>query len=389
MNQKVSQLTHFRSAYQPRSAWRNVLVFVCLFASSGLAPAQRIGFRRTHMVDFPEAIFAGGRLEAGDKGSRAVTAWGTDVRNIRIPSGKSTRISEARGLGRAGCRADVNADGRQDLILFEKGEPGKTGRMVWLEAPSGESRVADTGADFSDCLPATMFGKSGVLVIHRHIQIRFYEFPTEATAPNPWRYRDIYSIYTPSAQAGLLRYDVDGNGHLDLFAGNYWVQAPAKSEQPWHVFAINKWWEEPRSAMLRLALVPHADNRFPSLLAAESEASPARVALFDPTADKKQLWPESPVEAIPPIRKPDAIATADLNGDRLTDLIIGENAGDGSRVLVYWGLPGAKYQGTRIDLTSGLVAIWPYDYDGDGDLDLIGLGPSTFYVWRSQTLKVD
>ncbi|MCC6536317.1 MAG: VCBS repeat-containing protein [Bryobacterales bacterium] len=354
-----------------------------------MALAQRIGFRRTHHVEFEDAMFAGGWLEPGEKDARAVIAWGNDVRQIRIPTGRSTRLSEARGFGRGGCRADVNADGKPDLVLYEKGEPGKTGRMVWLETPSGELRVADTGADFSDCLPTTMFGKSGVLLIHRHIQIRFYEFPADATAPEPWRYHDIYSIYTPSAQGGLLRYDVDGNGHLDLLAGNYWVQAPAKTQQPWHIFAINKWWEEPRSAMLRLALAPHDDNRFPSLLAAEAEASPARVALFDPPADKKQLWRESPVEAIPPIQKPEAVATADLNGDRLTDLIIGENAGEGSRLLVYWGLPGGKYQGTRIDLTAGLLAIWAYDYDGDGDLDLIGLGPSTFYVWRSQALKVD
>ena len=113
----------------------------------------------------------------------------------------------------------------------------------------------------------------------------------------------------------------------------------------------------------------------------------SRVALFDPGKDPKQLWQQLVVEAVPPIRRPEALAAADLNGDSLTDIIIGENAGDGSRLLVYWGMPGGKYQGTRIDLTGGLIAVWPVDYNGDGRMDLIGLGPSTFYVWRNQPLK--
>ncbi len=186
----------------------------------------------------------------------------------------------------------------------------------------------------------------------------------------------------------MIRYDVDGNGHPDVFAGNYWFQVPPTPDKPWHIFAINERWEDARSAMLRLAIVTHADNRFPSLLAAEATASPARVALFDRPPDPTQLWRESPVEAIPPIRKPEALATADLNGDSLTDLIIGENAGDGSRLLVYWGIAGGKLQGTRIDLTSGLIPVWPLDYDDDGRMDLIGLGPSTLYVWRNLALKV-
>ena len=145
--------------------------------------------------------------------------------------------------------------------------------------------------------------------------------------------------------------------------------------------------ERAQSAMLRLALVSHFDNRFPSLLAAQATASPARVAVFDRPPDPTQLWRESSVEAIPPIRKPEALAAADLNGDSLTDLIIGENNGDGSRLLVYWGLAGGKYQGTRIDATHGLIAVWPFDYDQDGRMDLIGLGPSTLYLWRNQALQ--
>lgn len=348
-----------------------------------------VGFRRTAMVDIEGATFSSAALVSGDKASRHIVAWGNEVVAIRFPSGKTRRISESRGFGTGGCLIDANADGLQDLVLFEKGEPGKTGRMVWLEAPAGSLHVIDTDAEFSECLVTQIGGKQGVLVIHRQIQIRFYELPAEPD--EKWSYRELYSIYTPSAQGGLLRHDVNGDGLDDVFAGNYWLQAPAAPEKPWHIFAINKWWEKPRSAMLRLALVPRGGGEtpflFPSLLAAEAEGSPARVSLFERPGDAKQLWNEATVEAIPPIRRPEALAAADLNGDELTDLIIGENAGDGSRLFVYWGIPGNKYQGTRIDLTGGLIAVWPYDFDGDGRLDLVGLGPSTFYTWRNQSLR--
>ncbi len=381
MNQQSPQFAHYRSAYQ---RWLAGLLFLTMVTAAGAQ--QRVGFRRQKTVDFPANTFAGGALIPGPKASRRVVAWGNEVIGIRLPGGKAGPISAARGFGAGGCVMDVNADGQPDHVLLERGQPDTPGRMVWLDGVTGSLSVIDTEANFDDCLPTNMFGKEGVALMHRHSQLRFYEIP-----PDPrekWTYREVYSIYTPSAQGGLIRYDVDGNGHPDLFAGNYWFQAPPTPDKPWHLFAINKWWEGPRSAMLRLALVNHTDNRFPSLLAAEATASPARVSLFSRPPNPKQLWREAPVEAMPPIRKPEAVAAADLNGDSLTDLIIGENVGDGSRLLVYWGISGGKYQGTRIDVTKGLIAVWPYDYDDDGRMDLVGLGPSTLYLWRNLALKV-
>lgn len=360
------------------------MLFLILLAWP-LGAQQRVGFRRTRVVDFEANSFEGGALVSGGKTDRRLVVWGNEVLNVRIPTGRFTRFSESRGFGRGGCVVDVNNDAQPDVVLLEKGKPGETGRMVWLEAPAGALNVIDTEADFSTCLGTNMFGKDGVVVIHRHAQVRFYEIPSDPH--EKWPYRDVYSIYTPSEQDGLLRLDVTGNGHPDLIAGNYWVEAPPTPDRPWHIFAINKWWESPQSAMLRLALVNHPD-RFSSLLAAEATAEPARVAVFDRPADPTQLWRESPVEAIPPIRKPQAVAAADLNNDMLTDLIIGENAGDNSRLLVYWGRPGATYQGTRIDVTRGLIAVWPFDFNDDGRMDLIGLGPSTVYFWRNQALKL-
>jgi len=66
------------------------------------------------------------------------------------------------------------------------------------------------------------------------------------------------------------------------------------------------------------------------------------------------------------------------------ELVVGENSGAGSRLLIYWSLGSGKYQGTRVDVVPGIRGLWMYDYDSDGDSDIIGIGPRHFYVWRHQ-----
>jgi hypothetical protein len=136
--------------------------------------------------------------------------------------------------------------------------------------------------------------------------------------------------------------------------------------------------------MLRLAIAKPPGTPFPILFAAESEASPARLAWFERGADPKQLWLQSKLDAIPPLRNLEALVAADLNADLRPDLAVSENAGQGSRLVIYWAIDGSKYQGSRIDVTNGLLGLWALDYDGDGGLDLVGLGSRSVTVWRNQ-----
>lgn len=191
--------------------------------------------------------------------------------------------------------------------------------MVWLAAPDYAAHVIDDGADFRDCLAIKLHGRRGVLVTHRQMQVRFYEIP-----PDPlqrWPYREIYSIYTPSAQGGLLAADIDGDGRRDILHGNYWIQSPDTFELSWRLFAIHNWWEGPRSALVRLAM----DGA--RLIAAESEAGQARLAWFEKPADPKQFWREHPLSVSPALRRPRALVAMH------DGFAVGEDAGSGSRVL--------------------------------------------------------
>ena len=175
MNQQPLQFAHYRPAYQRWLVW----LALALVAAPLNAQQQRVGFRRVRTVDFGSATFSGAALMPGNKITRHILAWGTDVSAIRLPGGKALKISPDGGFGGGGCVFDVNGDNQPDLVLFEKGQPDRTGRMVWLEAPHGALHVIDAEAESSDCLPTSMFGKKGVVVLHRHAQLRFYEIPAD------------------------------------------------------------------------------------------------------------------------------------------------------------------------------------------------------------------
>jgi hypothetical protein len=144
---------------------------------------------------------------------RNLVTWGDRLRWWN-PPGAAGAASIANGpFAEGGAILDVNGDGRPDIVLNE-GAPGRA--LVWREAPRWTRHVIDTGVDTADALAAELFGRRGILVVHRHAQVRFYEIPHRAS--NRWPMREIYSFYTPSDQGGLLRADVDGDGRQDTSA---------------------------------------------------------------------------------------------------------------------------------------------------------------------------
>jgi hypothetical protein len=232
----------------------------------------------------------------------------------------------------------------------------------------------DTDAFLSDCLAATLHGRPGLLVVHRGLQVRFYE-RGQPRQPR-WPYREIYSFYTASYQAGLLLADVNGDRLPDLYCGNYWIQAPQRFELPWRLFAINTHHESPPAARFRLA------PRGPTLIASQGWMDDGKVMIFHPPSDIHQLWREQRLSDGWNLTQPRGLVVADLDRNGSDEIYIGEAAGEGR--VIEWQADGP---GIKIGAGLPITAMLPFDWDRDGQRDLVVLGERTGVWYRRQPLK--
>lgn len=246
---------------------------------------------------------------------RELWTWGEQLTRWSLPDLREEVLGRF-GTREGGCVFDVDRDGQLDLVA-----PTAEG-LAWFRAPRWERTIIDAEAETLDCLGTTLLGHRGLLTVHLGMQVRFYERPPRAG--ERWPYREIYSFYTASHQAGLLLHDVDSDGLPDIFCGNYWIRSPREFALPWTLYAINTWSEQPRSASARLALLGR------SLVWAESRLSPARVALFRRPLNPRILWEPMLLDLGRPLAYPQALAIW-----RERFLVLGENNGAASRLVVF------------------------------------------------------
>ena len=271
---------------------------------------------------------------------QATLTWGTRLELWPDTGGKPRVLLRGTDFGPGGCVADVDGDGRDDLLVQE--HPGAS-RMLWLKAPRWTATVVEPETDFHDCLEFTLDGRRGVLVPHFHAQLRLYLFPK-------FDYKELYSIYTASEQGGLLAHDVDGDGLEDLFIGNYWMRNPGRLDVAWRLFAVNVFHDTPTAARAALGLW---QDRM--LVWAETTAERARIVAYTPPQDRKQLWLERRLEPLDRPRtvlvQPEGVFIGHAGG-----VVLEEPAGEG------WRRREISLRGPVLRLLpgrSGVVAVSP------------------------------
>lgn len=220
------------------------------------------------------------------------------------------------------------------------------GDLVRIRLSDGARTILDHATEMHDCLAADLFGRHGIVVVHRYAQVRFYY---------QGGVQEVYSFYTASKQGGLLLADVNGDARPDIVCGNYWIRSPEAFELPWRLFAINTRHDTPESADFRLAWLG-AD-----LIAAQGHMSPGAVYRYSPPPDRTQQWTETHAGDF---RYPHAVLSTPAG------VVVGENAGPESRVFMLSpngdlrqlgttaGVHTALQLGTRIALVGAEGITW-------------------------------
>lgn len=272
--------------------------------------------------------------------------WGGGaVFRVSLGRGKVERLAAEGDFAAAGCLVS------RGLVLSE-GD-----KLVLHSGRRLETRtVIDQGGEMADCLEADLLGHPGILVTWRGLQVRHYRPPEQPEAR--WPYREIYSFYTASYQAGLMLRDVDGDGRPDIFCGNYWIRSPEQYDLPWRLFAINTYNEEPLSARMKLALVTRPGVGFPLLAVAQGSLAAGRIAVFEKPADATQLWKERRLSAM---NRPNGPAAA--SGDFVAGGALWRQTAAGE--FLREDVPGAERA----------LALWMMDVNKDGRADIVTLEP--------------
>lgn len=215
--------------------------------------------------------------------------WGEALQ--QWDNGRPRRIASAsHGFDEGGCALDLDGDGRTGVVLVRRPSEGALGDLLFYRAPSFNPETIDTNVELHDCLAATLAGRQGFLLIHRHAQVRFYW--RTAGADGKWSVEEIYSIYTASRQSGLALADVDGDKRTDIYAGNYWVRSPESAELPWHIFAIHLHNETDDAASFSYAAWPDL------LVGVQRGRSATPVRLFRRPSNPRELWPETSLGSV-------------------------------------------------------------------------------------------
>lgn len=238
-----------------------------------------------------------------------------------------TMSTECGRLEAGGYLADINGNGRLDFVAGndwlgndiswwenpgEPGQPWPQHVIFTMPAPqSHDQLVADVDGD----------GRLEVYFWNQEAATLFYAPVPDDPTISPWP--NVYPVVTGVREEGFAVADVDGDGRLELIAGQAWYRPPAHPGGTWtrHVFVEGFF--SPRVAVADF----NRDGRLEIILS-EGDASGlkdtyyGRVARCWHDGDPTHLWH---VEILHDrLADPHSVVIADLNDNGWLDLFVGE-----------------------------------------------------------------
>jgi CubicO group peptidase (beta-lactamase class C family) len=302
------------------------------------------------------------------------------------PSWRKTLIAEGSWDGVNGETADVDGDGDTDIVM---------GGIVWFENPSvghgpwvvhrisrqraHDIEIADLNGDGRLDVVArdqSAFGKTGNKV--------YVFFQGEK---NEW---SRLVIDCPHGE-GLKLGDIDADGDADIVLGGLWHENPGDTDSRWPPHRYAPEWTE-GDTKVELADF-NGDGRTDIVLSpAELKGETYRVSWFAAPADRRrENWNE--IVVIPSIECViHSLGIGDFDGDGTPDIAIAEmhQGQDPDEVMVLYNEQQGRDWRKQVLSRSGSHDIVVTDIDGDGDPDIVGAnhsGSHPLELWRNERVS--
>jgi sugar phosphate isomerase/epimerase len=302
-----------------------------------------------------------------------------------------------------GTSFDVDDDGNEDIIF---GSDSQDNKVWWWEnpypnfdpnVPWKRHIIKDGGAkQHHDMIFADLkgTGKPQLIFWNQGAKTLFLaEIPKDPRNSGPWNLTPIYvgqageGIEGAARYAeGLFAYDIDGDGRLDLLAGNYWFRNEGNGNfRPIKIGAIGG----------RIRAGKLKPGKYPQIVIASGDGNGPLMMYecadsADPTApgawighnllDRDMIHGHS-------------LELADIDGDGNLDIITAEQGkwttlpnvldNPNATAWILYGDGKGKFRTTILSTGEGWHDTKVADFDGDGDLDLL----QKPYAWSTGNVR--
>lgn len=269
-------------------------------------------------------------------------------------------------LEAGGVVVDLNRDSRPDVVV---GQQGSGRELYWFECPPDprepwtrhlitdrfqkyhDQAVGDVDGDGE---PELLFASQNAGVL------AYYDLPDDPTV-TPWPDDHLHLIAddVPNVE-GLVIADIDGDGRNEVLAG---PNVYRLHDGRWQRQAL-----APDYTMTRVALLDLEGDGRPTIVLAEGESNPARLALLRPPDYQPELLRDD-------LYHPHSLDVADFDGDGLPDLFVGEMGLGGHpnpRLFIYRNDGRGGLMEVEIDRGKPVHEAKAIDLDGDGRPDIAG-----------------